>query len=336
MKKQYLCTAIQNETVRNLCGGGVETLCGRFSEMVVASFGVLSGLRAAIEDTKYKHMILLADSGSTKTHWCLMTESGQSSEFFTDGINPFFQTSEAMRNSISNQLLPQLAHLMWVGSIDAIYFYGAGCTPEKSPFVEDALRACFKKASVVEVQSDMIGAARSLVGNGQGVACILGTGANSCLFEGGKIVKNVPALGFILGDEGSGAVLGKRLVSDLYKNQLSEELKAKFEKEYDTNVAQVIENVYRKPFPNRYLAQFSKFCSANIEDPLISKLVYDHFDYFAKRILTQYPKVPVGFVGSVAYYYKEILSKVLEDNGLIPGKILQSPMEGMKEFHAVK
>ncbi len=298
--------------------------------------GVMSGTGRAIEDTKYKHMILLADSGSTKTHWCLMTESGQSSEFFTDGINPFFQTSEAMRNSISNQLLPQLARLMWVGTIEAVYFYGAGCTAEKSPFVEDALRACFKKASEVEVQSDMIGAARSLVGNGRGVACILGTGANSCLFEEGKIVKNVPALGFILGDEGSGAVLGKRLVSDLYKNQLSDELKAKFEKEYDTNVAQVIECVYRKPFPNRYLAQFSKFCSANIEDPLVSKLVYDHFDYFAKRILTQYPKVPVGFVGSVAYYYKEILGKVLEDNGLMMGKILQSPMEGMKEFHAIK
>ena len=281
-------------------------------------------------------MILLADSGSTKTHWCLMTESGQTSEFFTDGINPFFQTSEAMRNSISNQLLPQLARLMWVGSVDAIYFYGAGCTPEKSIFVEEALQACFKKTKVIEVQSDMIGAARSLVGNGEGVACILGTGANSCLFEGGKIVKNVPALGFILGDEGSGAVLGKRLVSDLYKNQLSDELKEKFEKEYNANVAQVIENVYRKPFPNRYLAQFSKFCSANIDDPLIAKLVYDHFEYFAKRILTQYPKVPVGFVGSVAYYYREILAKVLEDNGFIVGKILQSPMEGMKEFHAFK
>jgi len=289
-----------------------------------------------IEYTKHTHMILIADSGSTKTHWCLMTESGQTSECFTDGINPFFQTSEAMRNSISNQLLPQLARLMWVGSIDAIFFYGAGCTPEKSPFVEDALRACFKKAKVVEVQSDMIGAARSLVGNGKGVACILGTGANSCLFEDGKVVKNVPALGFILGDEGSGAVLGKRLVSDLYKNQLSDELKAKFESEYQTNVAEVIENVYRKPFPNRYLAQYSKFCSANIDNPLIYKLVYDHFEYFAKRILTQYPKVPVGFVGSVAYYFKEVLTKVLEDNDLLVGKILQSPMEGMKEYYANK
>lgn len=278
-------------------------------------------------------MILLADSGSTKTHWCLMTESGQTSEFFTDGINPFFQTSDAMKNSISNQLLPQMAHLMWVGQVDAVYFCGAGCTPEKSPFVEDALRACFKKAQIVEVKSDMVGAAISVLGNETGVACIMGTGANSCLWENGEIVKNVPALGFILGDEGSGAVLGKRLVSDLLKNQLSEELKQKFLDEYHTTQAEIIENVYRKPFPNRYLATFAKFCSANIENPLIYQLVYDHFEYFAKRILTQYPKVPVCFVGSIAYYFQDVLRKVLEDNGMQVGKILQSPMEGMKEFY---
>ena len=281
-------------------------------------------------------MIILADSGSTKTHWCLMTESGQTSEFFTDGINPFYQTADAMKNSISNQLLPQLAHLMWVGQITAVYFYGAGCTPEKKPFVEDALRANFRRAEIIEVQSDMIGAAISLVGDGKGVACILGTGANSCLFENGEVKKNVPALGFILGDEGSGAVLGRRLVADLLKNQLSDELKEKFLKEYNLDQAQIIENVYRKPFPNRYLANFTKFCSANIENPLIYKLVYDHFDYFVKRILPQYPKLPVGFVGSIAYYFRDVLEKVMADNGFELGKILQSPMEGMKEYYKIR
>lgn len=278
-------------------------------------------------------MIILADSGSTKTHWCLMTESGQTSEFFTDGINPFYQTSDAMKNSISNQLLPQLAHLMWVGQITSVYFYGAGCTPEKSPFVEDALRANFRRAEIIEVQSDMIGAAISLLGDKAGTACILGTGANSCYFENGKIVKNVPALGFILGDEGSGAVLGRRLVADLFKNQLSDELKEKFVKEYNLSVPEVVENVYRKPFPNRYLAQFTKFCSANIDNPLIYKLVYDHFDYFVKRIIPQYPKGPVGFVGSIAYYFRDILTKAMEDNGFEVGRILQSPMEGIKEYY---
>lgn len=278
-------------------------------------------------------MILIADSGSTKTHWCLKTGNGQTSEFFTDGINPFFQTTDAMKNSISNQLLPQIAHLMWVGPVESIYFYGAGCTPEKAPFVEDALRKCFKKAQVVEVQSDMLGAARGLLGRNQGVACIMGTGSNSCLYDGENIVKNVPALGFILGDEGSGAVLGKRLVSDLLKNQLSDELKEKFLTQYNTSQAEIIENVYRKPFPNRYLASFAKFCSENLDNPLIYRLVYDHFDYFAKRILPQYPAVPVGFIGSIAYHFKDVLTKVLADNGVQVGKILQSPMEGLKEYY---
>ncbi len=277
-------------------------------------------------------MILIADSGSTKTHWCLMTASGQSSEFFMDGINPFYQTADAIKNSVSNQLLPQMSHLMWAGKITHIYFYGAGCTPEKIPVLKSALEGIFKSA-VVEVYSDMVGAACGLLGHSEGVACILGTGANSCLWNGKEIVKNVPALGFILGDEGSGAVLGKRLVADLLKNQLSDELKDKFLTQYGITAADIIENVYRKPFPNRYLASLSKFCAENIDNPLIYKLVYDHFDYFAKRILTQYPALPIGFIGSIAYYYQDVLKKVLADNGFSVAQILQSPMEGLKEYH---
>ena len=277
-------------------------------------------------------MILLADSGSTKTHWCLMAANGQTSEFFTDGINPFQQTSDAIRNTIQNQLLPQMARLLWVGKITKVFFYGAGCTPEKKPAVMMALNACFKHAEAV-VESDMLGAAIAACGKKEGVACILGTGGNSCYFDGEKIVKNVPALGFILGDEGSGAVLGKRLVSDLLKNQLSDELKEQFLSEYQLTQADIIEKVYRQPFPNRFLASLSKFCADHIDNPLIYQLVYDHFDYFAKRILPQYPKTPVGFVGSIAYYYQDVLKKVLADNGFECGQIFQSPMDGMKLYH---
>ena len=213
-------------------------------------------------------MILLADSGSTKTHWCLMTANGQSSDFYTDGINPFQQTSDAIKNSISNQLLPQIARLMWAGTITNIYFYGAGCTPEKIPTMVYALQSVFKNAEV-EVYSDMVGAARGLLGRKKGVACILGTGSNSCLYDGEKIVKNVPALGFILGDEGSGAVLGKRLVADLLKNQMGQELKEKFLAQYELTQADIIEHVYRQPFPNRYLARLSKFCAENIDNKKI-------------------------------------------------------------------
>ncbi len=277
-------------------------------------------------------MILIADSGSTKTHWCLMTANGQSSEFLTDGINPFYQTSDAIKNSVSNQLLPQMARLMWAGKVTHIYFYGAGCTPEKIPVLVYALTSIFKSAQI-DVYSDMVGAACGLLGHNEGVACILGTGANSCLWNGKEIVKNVPALGFILGDEGSGAVLGKRLVADLLKNQLNDELKEKFLKQYDITAADIIENVYRKPFPNRYLASLSKFCAENIDNPLVYKLVYDHFTYFAKRILTQYPPLPIGFIGSIAYYYQDVLKAVLTDNGFEVSQILQSPMEGLKAYH---
>ncbi|MBQ8099846.1 MAG: ATPase [Paludibacteraceae bacterium] len=278
-------------------------------------------------------MILIADSGSTKTHWCLMAFNGQTSDFFTDGLNPFFQTSEAIRNSISNQLLPQMGHLMWAGTITHVFFYGAGCTPEKTKFVENALSACFRQARV-QVESDMVGAARALLGRKPGVACILGTGSNSCQYDGTQFTKNVPALGFILGDEGSGAVLGKRLVADVLKNQLGEELKEKFLTQYGTSQADIIENVYRKPFPNRYLARFSKFAAENIDNPMIYALVYDHFNQFVLRNLKQYPAdLPVGFVGSVAYYYQDVLRKVLQDNGIILADIMQDPMEGLKIYH---
>ena len=279
-------------------------------------------------------MTLIADSGSTKTQWCLLTQSGQSELFQTDGLNPFHQTADGMKASISNQLLPQISHLMWAGKIDKVYFYGAGCTAEKSPLVAQAVKSCFRAAETVEVYSDMVGAARALLGRDKGVVCILGTGSNSCLYDGEKFVKNVPALGFILGDEGSGAVLGRHLVSDLLKDQLSDELKEKFLTQYNTSQADIIENVYRKPFPNRYLASFSKFCAENLDNELIYKLVWNHFDEFAKRILKQYPsELEVGVVGSIAYYYQDVLKKVLADNGIRVGKILLAPIDGLVKYH---
>lgn len=288
-------------------------------------------------------MILIADSGSTKCRWCLMTANGQSSEFLTDGINPLFQTSDAMRNSISNQLLPQMAPLLWAGTLTHIYFYGAGCIPEKIPFVEKALQAVFKKAEV-HVASDMLAAARGLLGRKEGVACILGTGSNSCLYNGEEIVMNVPSLGYILGDEGSAVALGKRLVSDVLTNQLGRDLREKFLAQYQLTVADVIEHVYRMPFPNRWLAGLSKFCAEHIDDKRIYDLVYDTFQQFVARIVSQYFEkdgvvneetnhMPVGFVGSVAYYYRDVLERVMDDYGFTVGQILQDPMEGMKEYH---
>ena len=286
-------------------------------------------------------MILIADSGSTKVHWCLLTASGQSSDVFTDGINPLFQTTIAMQNSISNQLLPQIAPLLWAGTLTHIFFYGAGCTPEKKVFVQKALEAVFKKAEV-HVESDMLGAARGLLGHNVGVACILGTGSGSCFYNGETIEWCVPSLGYILGDEGSAAVLGKRLVGDLLKNQLGDDLKELFFKEYETSMADIIEKVYRQPFPNRFLAKLSKFCADHIDDPRIHDLVYDHFVQFIRRNLVQYFQKSndqisnangVGFVGSIAYYYKPILEEAMKNEKLPFGMVLKDPIEGLKEYH---
>ena len=296
-------------------------------------------------------MVLIADSGSTKVHWCLVTASGQCSDVFTDGINPLFQTTDAMRNSICNQLLPKIAPLLWAGTLTHVFFYGAGCTPEKKVFVQKALEAVFKKAEV-QVESDMLGAARGLLGRNAGVACILGTGSGSCFYNGETIEWCVPSLGYILGDEGSAAVLGKRLVGDLLKNQLSYsvsglsdevDLKNLFFKEYNTSMADIIENVYRQPFPNRYLAKLSRFCADHIDDPRIRNLVYDHFVQFIRRNLVQYFQntnanananaAGVGFVGSIAYYYRPILEEAMQAEGLPMGSVLQDPIEGLKEYH---
>ena len=286
-------------------------------------------------------MILIADSGSTKVHWCLVTASGQCSDFRTDGINPMFQTCDAMRNSICNQLLPQIAPLLWAGTLTHVFFYGAGCTPEKKVFVQKALETVFKKAQI-QVESDMVGAARGLLGHNAGVACILGTGSGSCYYNGENIEWNVPSLGYILGDEGSAAVLGKRLVGDLLKNQLGDDLKEAFFKEYETSMPDIFEKVYRQPFPNRFLAKLSKFCADHIEDKRIHDLVYDHFVQFIRRNLVQYFPMTndqrpitngIGFVGSIAYYYRPILEEAMKAEGLPLGTILQDPIEGLKEYH---
>lgn len=280
-------------------------------------------------------MILLADSGSTKTHWALMAANGQCSEMYTDGINPIFQSEDSIRQTLTDQLLPQMGQLLWAGTITHVFFYGAGCTPEKIAFLIAALQSVFRDARA-EVYSDMVGAARGMLGHQRGVVCILGTGSNSCLWDGIKIEKNVPALGFILGDEGSGAALGKRLVADLLKNQLGDDLKHQFLTEYDLTQADIIEHVYRQAFPNRFLAGLSRFCANHLDDSRVAHLVHDHFEQFVVRILQQYPsELPVSFVGSVAYYYRSTLENVLQEHGISLGQIVIDPVEGLRRYHRI-
>lgn len=273
-------------------------------------------------------MILIADSGSTKTTWSLL-ESRDATSCETPGINPFYQDEASIIKNIKKKFSLNKQP-------DSIYFYGAGCTDrQKKKIVINALKNFFTTEEIF-VESDLMGAARSLCQNNEGIACILGTGSNSCHYDGKKIIANVPALGFILGDEGSGSVLGKRLVSDILKSQLPAHISKLFFETYSYSQKQILENVYKKPFPNRFTAQLTKFIAANIHEEYFQNLVKTGFNEFLARNVSQYPRsanLPIHFTGSVAFYFEKILKETAIATGLQVGKITQSPMEGLITYH---
>ena len=279
-------------------------------------------------------MILIADSGSTKTDWCMVERGQLLQQIFTKGTNPFFQSEEEISNEIATALLPQLT----TNELDAVYFYGAGCGfPDKIEMVHRAITRHLKVKGEVEVNTDMLAAARGLCGHSAGIACIMGTGSNSCLYNGRDIVTNVSPLGFILGDEGSGAVLGRLLVGDILKNQMTAELKEKFLGQLGLTPADIIDRVYRQPFPNRFLASLSPFLAQNLHEPCVRTLVLDSFKAFLKRNVMQYEdyqEKQVHFIGSVAFYYKDILAEAAQEMGIRLGTIIKSPMEGLIKYHA--
>ena len=221
-------------------------------------------------------------------------------------------------------------------SVKKIFFYGAGCAFEdKKQIVKNAISVSFPKAQI-EIESDLLAAARGLFLKEKGIACILGTGSNSCFYDGKNIIHNVSPLGFILGDEGSGAVLGKKFAADCLKNQLPEKLKDKFLKQYDLTPAQIIESVYKKPFPNRFLAQFTRFWSEKIAEPSIYNSVFHSFTEFFTRNIMQYNNYKdylVCFIGSIAYYFKDVLEVAANELDIQIGIIYQSPMPGLIKYH---
>ena len=279
-------------------------------------------------------MILIADSGSTKVDWSVVNNGKVVKRAVTKGINPFFQTEEEISNEIETTLILQLD----TQDFESVYFYGAGCTFDKVEVVKRAIQKNIKVKNEVEVNTDMLAAARGLCGYVSGIACIMGTGSNSCYYDGKNIVDNVSPLGFILGDEGSGAVLGKLFVSDLLKNQLTPGLKEKFLAQFNLTIGDIIDRVYRKPFPNRFLATFSPFISEHLDDPGVRMLVMNSFKSFLKRNVMQYKnhdKLPIHFVGSVAFHFQDILKEAVEAMNMKPGRIIQSPMEGLIKYHSV-
>jgi N-acetylglucosamine kinase-like BadF-type ATPase len=276
-------------------------------------------------------MILIADSGSTKTEWALIDQGKEAGSFLTSGINPFFQTADDIESMLRAE---QFA--AGISAIDSVYFYGAGCAnEEKNAIVKEGISRVVKAVNY-EIGSDLLAAARSLCQGEPGVACILGTGSNSCLYNGKDITMNVSPLGFILGDEGSGAVLGRMLVSDVLKNQLPKQIIDLFYEKYKTSRPEIQDRVYKQPFPNRYLAQYTRFLSENIDKPEIERIVVQGFDSFIKRNLLQYPGIEtqrVHFTGSVAFYFGAQLKKVMNNNNLVLGKIVKAPMEDLINYH---
>lgn len=279
-------------------------------------------------------MILIADCGSTKIDWCVLNGNKLEKQFFTTGINALLMPEEQICETLAKELVPEAQGF----DIEEVYYYGAGCLSEGiCSNVSRAIAANIPTAKIISVNSDLLAAARALCGNAAGIACIMGTGSNSCYYDGKQIVDNVSPLGFILGDEGSGAVLGKLLVGDVLKKQLPEELCEKFLKEYDLDRMKIIENVYKKPAANRFLASLSPFLIKNIEEPAIHRLVLNAFKAFFVRNIenySNYKSLEVSFLGSVAYYYQEVLKEAAAALDIKVGTIIKSPMEGLLKYHS--
>ncbi len=274
--------------------------------------------------------ILIADSGATKTDWYLIRNNKIIHRFISEGISPIFQSQEDIARQIELSVFPILKD----EEVDAIRFYGTGCIPEKIESVKNAIAQSFYTKDI-EVYSDLIAAAHSLCGHKSGIACILGTGSNSCEWNGTEISNQISPLGFILGDEGSGAHLGKLLVGDALKNQLSERLREKLLQKYSLTPADIIEKVYRQPFPSRFLATLVPFLLENKYDESIRKIIYKSFSDFFERNVMQYNyhENKVNFVGSVALGFADFLRETAQNKGIQIGKIEKSPMNGLIEYY---
>lgn len=278
-------------------------------------------------------MILIADSGSTKTDWILVSSktTDEPLRIQTQGINPVHQSREVISEMLQHELLPSVKSL----NIEEIYFYGSGCRDGYITSMQATFHELFPHTDQINIHSDLLGAARALCRDNEGIACILGTGSNSCLYNGKEIIHNVPSMGYILGDEGSGAVLGCELINALFKGCIKEKLRTKFCNQYNTDLADIINKVYHLPLANRLLASFCIFIKENIDDENIKSIVIDNFRKFFIRNIRPYrrPDLDVNFCGSIAYFFQEELAEVAHKEGFKVGNILRSPIEALVSFH---
>jgi N-acetylglucosamine kinase-like BadF-type ATPase len=276
---------------------------------------------------------LIADSGSTKATWCLLNQNGSRKIFKTEGYNPYFVSTDQVFQSLQFQLMRDLPK---DEAIEKVFFYGAGCSsPSKNKIISEALLKCFPSAGVY-VDHDLLASARALLFNEPGFAAILGTGTNSCIYDGKNITHNIDSLGYFLGDEGSGSYLGKKLLRDHLRGYLPAELENKF-KEYSTlNKEEIFDRLYNQPLPNRFLASFALFFGENANHEYCKKIVREGFEDFFKNLVCGYPdynQYTFNCVGSIAESFSDILKSVCESHQMKFGVIIRSPIDRLVDYH---
>lgn len=276
-------------------------------------------------------MILIADSGGSKLDWRLLYDDATIDQAYGPGFNPYYQPASHLLESIQLNLLPKVKQ-----TVAQIYFYGAGVSSDANQeIVRSVLLQCFPEAQI-EINWDLLAAARSLCGHEPGIACILGTGSNSCFYDGLKITRNIPTVGWVLGDEGGGAHMGKRLVNDFMRHDMPEELRDKFYKEFSLDREQILAQVYQQEKPSTFLGSFTKYILQQIKEPYYYRLVYSSFEEFFTRNVMKYEnykEVKVHFTGSVAFHFSNLLRQVGNDMGVNVRNIVEGPIAGLVLFH---
>ncbi len=274
---------------------------------------------------------LIADSGSTKAEWCLI-DGKKKKTFYTQGLSPYFLSTEQIQKILEQELKTKMKQV----EPDEVFFYGTGCSnPNNVILVKKAIQKVFKKAKI-SVNHDLMGAAKALCGKEKGIACILGTGSNSCFYNGKKIIKNSPGLGYVLGDEGSGAYLGKKVIQYFLYNTFDEDLMDRFKAKFNTNNNEILEAVYKKPLPNRYLANFTIFLAENRGHYMVENIIEDGFNDFFFNHIYKYREswtLPINFIGSVAFGFKDVLKEMCSSYELQLGTVLKKPMDGLIKYH---
>jgi N-acetylglucosamine kinase-like BadF-type ATPase len=275
-------------------------------------------------------MKLIADSGATKTSWCLVDQN-EKQYFNTEGYNPYFADTTYIVKSLSENLPEGLS----CSQVKEVYYYGAGCFPGKDSVLSDAIKSIFSQAKVY-IELDLLAAARALLGMDSGFAAILGTGTNTCIYNGEKIVQNIDSLGYVLGDEGSGTAIGKKLLGDYIRESMPPAISFLFYDTFHLDKEDIFYHVYDQPFANRFCADFCKFVNAHIQDPYFYNLVRNSFYDFFKNLVSRYPGYKTysfNCVGSIGFNFKDILFGVARDFGMEPGNIIKSPIDGLVEYH---